>query len=245
MKVIKKTNKVGKFYLYSHTRIDKNEIFYIGIGVKYKNAEYGRAKAKSRNKIWYRIVNKTDYIIEIIDESDDYEYVKQKEIELIKQYGKIINGDGGTLANMTDGGQGHLGYVDYNYTKKAYLYYSTGEFYKEFNSYNECSRELGLKTSVFQYVDKNHLAKGYIVKSFKVDKVEPILDIKEKLKKRLSKQVYQYDTNYNLIKKWSSSSEVARVLGIHSGHIREMCNGSKIRKKVGGYIWSYKQLLTN
>jgi hypothetical protein len=29
------------------------------------------------------------------------------------------------------------------------------------------------------------------------------------------------------------------------GHIREMCNGSKIRKKVGGYIWSYKQLLTN
>jgi hypothetical protein len=242
MNVIKKTNKTGKYYIYTHYRLDKNEIFYIGIGVKYQNSEYGRAKSKKRNNIWYSIVKKTNYIIEILDEDDDYDFIKQKEISLIKKYGKIINNNGGILSNMADGGQGHLGYVDYRYTKKVYLYHSTGEFFKEYKSYAECSRELGLKTSIHQSVDKNHLIKGYIAKSFKVDRVEPVLNIKEKLKKRLSKKVYQYDLNYNLIKEWTSSSEAGRILKIQSSHIREMCNGSTRYKKVGGYIWSYKLL---
>ena len=89
-------------YLYKHIRLDTNEVFYVGIGGKY------RPNQKNRNTIWKRIVAKTDYKIEIILESNDYEFIKQKEIELIKFYGRINLGNG-TLANLTDGGEGTIG----------------------------------------------------------------------------------------------------------------------------------------
>lgn len=42
----------GKYYLYRHIRLDKNEPFYIGIGTKNKHKyPYFRAKSKAeRNK---------------------------------------------------------------------------------------------------------------------------------------------------------------------------------------------------
>jgi hypothetical protein len=100
----------GSCYLYRHIRLDKNEPFYIGIGTKILNYGqtnrriYGRAYSSSkRNNIWEKIVSKTDYEIEILLESNDYEFIKQKEIELIALYGRI-NLNTGILANLTKGG---------------------------------------------------------------------------------------------------------------------------------------------
>jgi hypothetical protein len=99
------------YYVYSHTRLDKNEIFYIGVGTKKPKGEpYKRAKAKDgRNNIWLKIINKTDYTIEIIYETTNLERVFDKEKELIKLYGKIIDKNG-TLCNISDGGEGNQGY---------------------------------------------------------------------------------------------------------------------------------------
>lgn len=105
----------GKYYLYRHIRLDKNEPFYIGIGTKclnyghtYKRI-YSRAHtSSSRNSIWKRIVVKVGYEIEILMESDDYEFIKQKEIEFIALYGRLhINT--GILSNLTCGGDASLG----------------------------------------------------------------------------------------------------------------------------------------
>ena len=81
----------GKYYLYRHIRLDKNEVFYIGIGTKHPSIKhkfetiYERAYVKSgRNRIWKRIVAKTDYEIEILLESDDYEFIEQKEREVTR-----------------------------------------------------------------------------------------------------------------------------------------------------------------
>lgn len=110
----------GKYYLYRHIRLDKNEPFYIGIGTKRKRTanihttEYERAFAKSRrSKLWTNIYNKTDYEVEILLESDDYEFIKQKEIEFIALYQRkdCCNG---TLVNLTDGGEGTKGTIPYN-----------------------------------------------------------------------------------------------------------------------------------
>ena len=74
-----------RHYLYRHIRLDKNEPFYIGVGTKgdYKHtktiSEYKRAYSKGkRNTFWNNIVNKTGYEVEILLESDDYEFIKQK-----------------------------------------------------------------------------------------------------------------------------------------------------------------------
>lgn len=90
-------------YLYRHIRKDLNVPFYIGIG---KHIE--RAYSKSnRNNHWNSIINKTDYKVEILFDEIEYDYAKIKEIEFISLYKRKI--DGGTLCNITLGGEGALG----------------------------------------------------------------------------------------------------------------------------------------
>lgn len=104
--------KQGKYYIYRHIRLDTNEPFYIGIGIKSEknnrtiSAHYYRAYNKYNRKLfWKNIVNKTNYEVEILLESDDYEFIKQKEIEFIALYGRRDLGKG-SLTNLTDGGDG-------------------------------------------------------------------------------------------------------------------------------------------
>ncbi len=95
-------------YLYRHIRLDKNIPFYIGIGI---DSNYYRANSKkSRNDHWNKIANKTDYEVEILFEHDDYNFIKEKEIEFIKLHGRS-DLKLGTLCNLTDGGDGCLGLV--------------------------------------------------------------------------------------------------------------------------------------
>lgn len=90
----------NEILVYQHRRLDTNEIFYIGIG------SMKRAKAKDgRNKLWKRIVNKTDYNIEILHKDITWNQACELEIELISKYGRI-NNKTGILCNMTDGGEG-------------------------------------------------------------------------------------------------------------------------------------------
>jgi len=90
--------------VYQHIRLDKNEIFYIGIGTQYKRAYQ---KGERRNKIWNDIASKSDYKIEIIADNLSWEEACIMEISLIKKYGRIDLGVG-TLANLTDGGDGSI-----------------------------------------------------------------------------------------------------------------------------------------
>ncbi len=103
----------GKYYLYRHIRLDKNEPFYIGIGTKIKGAIatsnlYRRAyNIISRNILWKRIAEKTEFKIEIILESNDYNFIIEKEKEFIALYGRKDFNEG-TLSNLTDDGEGRL-----------------------------------------------------------------------------------------------------------------------------------------
>lgn len=90
-------------YVYRHIRLDKNEPFYIGIG---SDMTYKRANEKTRrSQLWNKIIAKSDYDVEILVDDITFDYAKLKEIEFIKLYGRIDLGNG-TLANLTDGGDG-------------------------------------------------------------------------------------------------------------------------------------------
>ncbi|MCX2486588.1 NUMOD3 domain-containing DNA-binding protein [Pedobacter sp. MR2016-24] len=91
-------------YVYTHTRKDKNEIFYVGIGSDDNN--YSRAKTThKRSNYWKNITSKTDYTIDIIEDNISWNQAVNKEIELIKFYGRSNTGTG-ILCNLTDGGEG-------------------------------------------------------------------------------------------------------------------------------------------
>jgi len=90
--------------LYRHVRLDKNEVFYIGIA-KQKKRPY--ESGSKRSLFWHRITSKTDYEVEILFDDLSWDQAKEKEKEFIKIYGrKDLNT--GTLVNMTDGGDGNI-----------------------------------------------------------------------------------------------------------------------------------------
>lgn len=101
----------GIYYLYRHIRLDTNEVFYVGIGTKtFRDIKYGyytraNQKASHRSGFWHVIANKSKYIVEIILETDDKEYIKYKEREFINLYGRK-DLENGSLVNLSDGGDG-------------------------------------------------------------------------------------------------------------------------------------------
>lgn len=99
-------------YIYKHTRLDNDEVFYIGIG---SGDEYKRAyTSKGRNPYWKRIVNISEYKVDIIEDNLSWNIACKKEIELIKKYGRR-NYKTGTLCNITEGGEGFRS----NHTEKT------------------------------------------------------------------------------------------------------------------------------
>lgn len=128
-------NPEGLHFIYRHIRPDKNEPFYIGIGTTYKGWDktnsskvvFKRAYEFGRNDIWKRIVSKNNglYRVDIIECSNDYSYIHEKEVELIKLYGR--KKDGGILANISLGGEGRLGYSHSDSSKKRMSLSHTGK----------------------------------------------------------------------------------------------------------------------
>lgn len=175
----------GKHYVYRHIRLDKNEPFYIGIGTKSEKndclSNYKRSYDKKyRNKIWKNIVKKSEIKIEILIESDDYDFIKEKEKEFINLYGRI-NKDNGSLSNLTDGGDGAINSVVSSETKKRLSNCLKG-------------RKLTKET-----IEKR-------VKNWKrINK-----DGYKEVSKKLSKAVLQYSLDGNLIKEWESITETSK-----------------------------------
>lgn len=102
-------------YVYRHIRLDKNEPFYIGIG---SDKEYKRASTpKNRNIFWKRIVNKTEFEVEILCDSLNWDEACIKEKEFISLYGRKDKNKG-SLCNLTDGGEGVCGFKLTDASKK-------------------------------------------------------------------------------------------------------------------------------
>jgi hypothetical protein len=98
------------YYIYRHVRRDTDQIFYIGKGTILRPTHnFKRAfETRNRNLLWRRIVNKTAYDVEIVMEFASRDACVAKEKEFITLYGRI-DLRRGTLANLTDGGDGSWG----------------------------------------------------------------------------------------------------------------------------------------
>lgn len=247
-------------YVYRHTRIDNGEVFYIGVGYKRQKSyqkytrEYARAFEKkwNRTQYWKNIVNKTDYIIDIIFECNDYEQIVEKEKELIKFYGRKDLGLG-TLVNLNDGGGGAKGL---RYTqeqknkmskrkkeafkngklkscfqpKKVYQYSLEGNFVKEWSSLKEAENKYG------PGIGKNALgssksSKGYIWSYKSNSKVDEISNSKN------TKSVIQLDIEGNTLKIWKNLKEIENNTNFRKPNIKNCIY--EIAKSAYGFKWKY------
>jgi len=96
------------FYVYTHTRLDNNQVFYVGAAkvsppqrIRGERTKYERAyaKVKSRTEEWKEIIYKTSYRVDIVFESMNIEEIKTKELELISKHGRKGYDLCGTLVN--------------------------------------------------------------------------------------------------------------------------------------------------
>lgn len=99
-------------YVYTHTREDKNEIFYVGIGSDEDDDHKRALSSGGRNMFWRRIAAKTKVTAQIVVDDITWEEACDKEKELIALYRR--KKDGGTLCNLTSGGEGQCGMIPWN-----------------------------------------------------------------------------------------------------------------------------------
>ena len=184
-------------YVYKHIRLDKNEIFYIGIG-KYDDNNFKRAYSKkSRNKLWTNIVNKHGYTVEIICENLTWNEACEKEKELIQFYGRECFNKG-PLINMTDGGDGQSNmHPDVR-----------NSMIKKLKKIKKKPRDLQYRMNISK--SKMGAKNGAFGKPSK--RAKPVL---------------QFDLNNKFIQEFPHSYEAAKcVKGSHS-HIAACCRGTK------------------
>lgn len=162
-------------YLYRHIRLDKNEPFYIGIGSN-KARCYTN---KTRNNYWHNIINKSEYRVDIIFDNLSLEEAKEKEKEFIALYGKKSNG--GTLVNLTDGGDGCWGYkaTEKQIQERIKRMTENNHFKGKKHSPETLEKmrlaKLGVKRPKEGYIKRAEKMKNYV--GFKHWNSKPVLDV--------------------------------------------------------------------
>lgn len=159
------------YFVYTHTRSDTNEVFYVGIGkspsankIKGFKTKYSRAYEKTkRHSFWKNIIKKTDYKVNIVYETSDEKAVKLKEIELISFYGRRCCDASGTLVNFDTGGSSNKGPKSRG-VKINQLDKTNKKIIKIWNELKDIQNELGfLKTNIVKCCRKKQLtAYGYM-----------------------------------------------------------------------------------
>lgn len=234
----------GKYYLYRHIRLDNNQVFYIGIGTKSKKAvfsEYERAYSKTRSKFWTKIVDKTDYKIEIILESNDYDFINSKEIEFISLYGRR-DLKKGSLCNLTDGGSGLKNYKISQETRNKISISSKG---RPSPNKGRCWDE-HFKKRISESLKGNKLKTESIIKRTKTLKEKALKrgyyqsdSWRKNIGKANSKKVYEYTKEMNLINEFTSCHDAELKTNITFQMISYACK--KFPKPYKNRYFSYEK----
>lgn len=242
-------------YVYRHIRLDKNEPFYIGVG---SDERYWRATKKSqRSKFWKRVVAKTPYEVEILIDDLTWEQALQKEKEFIALYGRYNQGKG-PLVNLTDGGDGNLGYVPTKETREKLSKRFKGkkqtiteaekirrsEQFKRLNA-DECflqKKITALRNSEkLKEFNKSKIGKkGFVHTEQSKNKIR-LSKLGKKLPQSVidkkSIKVIQSTLDGKFIKIWSSGRQIQKETGFSQGNIWRCCIGQY--KQCYGYKWEY------
>lgn len=174
---------------------------------------------------------------EILFTSLSEERAKKLEIELIRHY-KWMS----ISYNLTDGGDGWLGYHHSDATKEKLSLLNSGENNPMYGKHlsEEAKQKLHEQNlgELNPMFGKTHSeeAKQKISQKNKKPKPEGFGD---KIRKARSKPIEQYDKEGNLIACYESSKQAGAILSYDNSSITKCCNGKLAHYK--GYIWKYKE----
>lgn len=231
-----------KYFVYTHSIVSTNQIFYVGIGTyHYKNRPYRAFNfhARARNFLWINIFNENnkECIVKIILESNDLNEVYSKEIELISQYGKLID-NSGILANISDGGE-FMGFKG----KPIACYTRDGNFYKIFEDVKSATLEFNIsRDAIYASLNNDKISVHNYIFRYVDKKIDLFIDISNIRKSKEAKAIYQYSLEGKLIKYWKEGCDFAsKSLNIDRGSLRRCLLKKALSAK--GFVWSYEPIV--
>jgi|688.fasta_scaffold09189_9 hypothetical protein len=235
------------FYVYTHTRLDTDQVFYVGIGKTPKpnkvwkhNTKYSRAYEKAkRHKFWKNVTNKVEYKVDIVYESSNEEIVKLKEIELISLYGRRCCDASGTLVNFDPGGGRAGGPRSYG-IKINQLDKNTKNVIKVWNELKDIEAELGyLKTNIIKCCRKKQVtAYGYLweyTNDRSYDHIRPTAARKKTNNNRVGLTVTNKITNEKIF--FRSIGEASKKMQYHRSTIQKYLS-KKNENKTFVFEWN-------
>jgi len=170
------------YYIYRHTRADKNEPFYIGKGTVLFDKTTERSMFRraysldGRSLFWRKIAAKSEYEVDILFTSNDIKVIQNKEREFIKFYGRRDLGLG-PLCNLTDGGESESGAIrteeqakkwaeamkgkfkkggDSPHAVPVFAYTIEGNFHKKYDSMTDASIDFGITPRIVSKIVGNN-----------------------------------------------------------------------------------------
>ena len=201
---------MNNFIVYSHTRLDTNEVFYIGKGRPRRLLD-----VTSRNRHWHNIVNKADYKADIIASN-----LTEKEALTFEELliGKLKTAGMG-LCNIANGGLSHSGWKMTEESKQKISVAKKGKKLSEEHKATLSSIRKGHQVSSETRLKLSLANKGTKPSQTAIN--------------AMARKVLCVETNvtYPSIKKASES------LNLSAGNIGSCCRGN--RHTTGGFHWNY------
>jgi group I intron endonuclease len=232
-------------YVYKHTRTDKNEVFYIGIG---SDSNYDRSiRIYGRNIHWKRIIKQTDYSVEIIEDNLDWAEACVREKYWIKFYGRS-NLKNGTLCNMTDGGEGTIGRICNEETRNKIGIKSKEKIYSEEYKKKISNSVKGKNNPMFGRHHSDETKRKISKKEtgelhfFYGKKKTEITKQRISNSQPYKKSVVKFDSDGKLISTYPSMGIASKKNNISEGNLSAYLNKPLITKNqkvriLGGYVW--------
>jgi len=224
--------------VYLHKKKGTDEVFYVGIGKTEKRA----FEEKNRNQYWKNVLHKYGFDVVITHKNICWEEACVIEKYLIAFYRNYFK-----LCNLTDGGQGILGFKKSDEMKNNSR---IGMLGKRNSLGTKRSKEtiekirqknLGKKRSDDFKIKMSRISVGRVITDDIKNKISKSLKVrgfwigKSGIKHNHSKSVNQYNSFGELLNQFGSTREAKRITGI--SHISCCCNGQ--RKSAGGFFWKY------
>jgi len=213
------------YYVYSHTRLDTNEVFYIGIGKTHDLKKTNRAYVKAnRSKEWQNILLEcnNNYRVDILFTYDNKDDCCAKEVELIEKYGRSCLGKGLLVNKSTC-------VHKWKDTMKVYQYDLDGNFIAEWMSPMLVASVFNITyPTIYAACRLFHRVKNYQFRSYKCSKIDSW--------QSRSKKVYCFTMIGDFVCEYESISLAAKELGVQYWVISKVLQGKK--HSVKNYILS-------
>lgn len=240
--------KKNNYYIYFHINPIKNEVFYVGKGIRC------RAKVKKgRSKLWENVSNKYGYTISYPHKNISEKEAFKLETYYISKFGRMDLGNG-CLVNLTDGGEGCSGHIFTQEHKDNIGKSMKGRIFSEEHIKRNIASKLGKKRPKEFCKKMSEINKGKKLTQEHRNKLSEVgigrihsEETKNKIKssniissKLRQKSVIQLDLENNIIKKYKSISEAALKTKLDKSRISKCCNREAIT--TGGFKWEFKYL---